>query len=112
MIWHAWLTVRVKVWVASEPTPFVAVIVTGYGPPELAAGVPESVAVPSPLSVNMTPDGSAPVSDNPHVGVPVDVTVKVPAWPAVKVVPAELVIGHAWRTVEGEGLSARTWHRS
>ena len=94
----AWLTVRVKVWVAAGSTPFVAVIVNGYVPPELAAGVPASVAVPSPLSVNVTPVGSAPVSDNAELGTPVDVTVKVPAWPAVKVVPAGLVIRGAWRT--------------
>ena len=55
---------RVKVWVASGLTPFVAVIVNVYVPPEPSAGVPESVAVPSPLSVNATPVGSAPVSDN------------------------------------------------
>ncbi len=90
---------RVKVWVALGLPPFVAVIVNGYVPPVPAAGVPERVAVPSPLSVNVTPVGSAPVSDNPHVGDPVDVTVKVPAWPTVKVVPAELVIWHAWMTV-------------
>ena len=88
----AWLTVRVKVWVAAGLTPFVAVIVNGYVPPVPAAGVPASVAVPSPLSVNVTPDGSAPVSDNAELGTPVDVTVKVPAWPTVKVVPAGLVI--------------------
>ena len=33
VIRHAWLTVRVKLWVAAEPTPFVAVIVNGYVPP-------------------------------------------------------------------------------
>jgi protein involved in polysaccharide export with SLBB domain len=68
------------------------VIVNGYGPPEPAAGVPVSVAVPFPLSVNVTPVGSAPVSDNVELGTPLVVTVKVPAWPTVKVVPAELVI--------------------
>jgi hypothetical protein len=76
VIWHAWRTWSVKVWVAAGLTPFVAVIVSVYVPPEPAAGVPESVAVPSPLSVNVTPDGnpvigSATVSDNAHVGVPV-----------------------------------------
>ena len=54
----AWRTWRLKVWVASGVTPFVAVIVSVYVPPEPAAGVPASVAVPSPLSVNVTPDGS------------------------------------------------------
>ena len=92
--WHAWLTVRVKVWVAAEPKPFVAVIVNGYVPPVPAAGVPESVAVPSPLSVNVTPVGSAPVSDNAHVGGPVDVTVKAPGLADGEGgLPAVLVIG-------------------
>ena len=71
-------------------TTFVAVIVIGYAPP--VAGVPDIVAVPSPLSVNVTPGGRvAPPSDNAHVGHPVDVTVKVPGWPTVKVVLAALV---------------------
>jgi len=73
---------------------FVAVIVNGYGPPEPAAGVPVSVAVPFPLSVNVTPDGSAPFSDKTQGGTPLVVTVKVPAWPTVKVSTAELVIVH------------------
>ena len=68
-------------------------------PPVPAAGVPASVAVPSPLSVNVTPGGSAPVSDNVELGTPVVVTVKVPAWPTVKVAPAGLVILGAWLTV-------------
>ena len=88
----AWLTVSVKAWVAAGLAPFVAVMVNRYGPPEPGAGVPASVAVPSPLSVNFTPVGSAPVSDNAALGTPVDLTVKVPAWPTVKVVPAGLVI--------------------
>ena len=56
----------------SEPATFVAVILNGYVPPVPAAGVPASVAVPSPLSLNFTPRGSAPVSDKPGVGAPVD----------------------------------------
>ncbi len=78
-------TVRVKDWVAAGLPPFVAVIVNGYVPPVPAAGVPASVAVPSQLSVNVTPDGSAPVSDKAALGTPVDLTVKVPARPVVKV---------------------------
>ena len=59
MIWHAWLTVRVKVWVVAEPIPFVAVIVIGYVPAAVvAADASEIVAVPFPLSLNLTPDGS------------------------------------------------------
>ena len=68
--WHASLTVRVKVWVPLGVPPFVAVIVIGYVPPVPAFGVPEIVAVPSLLSLKLTPDGS-PVADNPHVGDPV-----------------------------------------
>ena len=80
-------------------TPFVALIVNGYGSPESAAGVPASVAVPSPLSVNVTPDGSVSGAGKMHVGYPVVVTVKVPAWPTVKVAESALVIWHAWSTV-------------
>ena len=64
---------------ASGLIPFVAVIVNGYVPPETGPGIPEIVAVPSPLSVNATPVGSVPVSDKTHVGNPVDMTLKVPA---------------------------------
>ena len=102
----AWLTVSVKLWVAAGLTPFVAVIVNGYGPLEPAAGVPASVAVPSPLSLNVTPRGSAPFSDKPGVGTPLVVTVKVPAWPTVKVVPAGLVTLGAWLTVRVKGWVA------
>ena len=99
VIWHAWLTVRTKGWVAAGLTPFVAVMVNGYVPPELAPGIPASVAVPFLLSVNVTPVGSAPVSDNVELGTPLVVTVKVPVWPVVKVVPAGLVIPGTWLTV-------------
>ena len=71
-----WRTVRVKVWVAGELTPFVAVIVNVYVPRATDDAV--NVAVPVPLFTNVSPVGSAPVSDNVHGGVPVDVTVKVP----------------------------------
>jgi hypothetical protein len=50
------------------------------------------VAVPSPLSVNPTPDGSAPLEARAGVGVPVVVTVKVPACPTENVVLLALVI--------------------
>ena len=67
-----------------------------------AFGVPASVAVPSWLSVKVTlPAGSAPLSlmtiDAP-VGLPVVVTVKVPAVLVLKVVLSALVItGAAWK---------------
>jgi len=66
--------------------PLFAVIVSGKLP--LVVGVPASVAVPLPLSVNVTPPGNAPVSERDGVGVPLVVTVNVPALPFVKVVEA------------------------
>ena len=90
-------TVRVKDWVASEPTPLLAVMVIGNEP--LDVGVPASVAVPSPLSTRVTPAGSEPVSVMAAVGSPVEVTVKVPADPVVKVVLAPLVMAGAASTV-------------
>ena len=54
-----------------------------------AAGVPARVAVPLPLSVKVTPDGSAPDSaESVAAGEPVVVTVNVPAVPAANVVRA------------------------
>ena len=44
------------------------------------------MAVPSPLSVKLTPPGRAPVSVSDAAGYPDEVTVKVPAVPSVKVV--------------------------
>ena len=81
VIWHTWSTVRVKLRVAAGMTPFVALTVIGHVPPVFATGVPEIVAVPSPLSVHVSPGGSAPTTDNWHGGDPVTVTVRVPAWP-------------------------------
>ena len=46
-----------------------------------AAGVPASVAVPLPLLVNVTPEGSVPVSTSAAVGKPVVVTVKAAGEP-------------------------------
>ena len=93
---------RVKDWVASGLTPFVAVILNGYVPPVPAAGAPASVAVPSWLSLNLTPRGSAPFSDKPGVGAPVDLTVKAQALPAVHVVWLALMIPGAWLTVRAK----------
>ena len=102
----AWRTERMKGSVAGGLTPFVAVIVNGYAPPEPAPGVPASVAVPSPLSVNVTPGGSAPVSDNAQLGTPVVVTLKVPACPTVKVAWWALVIAHA---CAGSTVRVKVW---
>ena len=108
----AWSTVRVKDWVASGEVPFEAVIVKGYVPPVPSAGVPARVAVPSPLSVKVTPLGSAPglgKGQGRLVGSPLVVTMKVPGLPVVKVVLSALVIARANR--EGELLGG-VWARS
>src|SRR5712692_6732653 len=90
----AWLTVRVKLWVALVPTPLLAVKVIGYVPPVPAAGVPLSTPV---LPLKVTPLGRAPVSLKSGAGLPVAVTVKLPAVPTVKAVLLALVMaGAAW----------------
>src|SRR5271166_1270386 len=84
-------TVRVKscsVWLVAAS---VAVIWIGYVPAVVNAGVPERVAVSSPLSTKVTPVGSAPDSTN-EIGLsPVVVTVKLPDWFSVNEVEAALV---------------------
>src|SRR5271166_6919571 len=89
------ITVRVKFWV-TELTVLAAVKVREYVPPVPAAGVPLSTPV---AASNVTPLGKAPVSLSVGVGVPVVVTVKLPAVPTVKVVLVALVIAGAWLTV-------------
>ena len=49
--------------------------------------------------MNVTPEGNAPDSDSVGVGVPVAVTLKVPAAPTAKVVLLALVMAGAWFTV-------------
>ena len=56
----AWLTVSVKLWVASGDTPLEALRVIGYEPPVEAAGCPRGH--PSTRS-RVTPLGRAPVSE-------------------------------------------------
>src|SRR5712691_10538078 len=69
-------------------------------PPEPAAGMPLSVPVPLPLSVNVTPAGrAAPPRAIDGGGNPLVVTVKVPAVPTVNVVAFALVMAGAWFTV-------------
>ena len=58
------------------------------------------MAVPSPLSTNVTPEGSAPVCASEGVGTPSAVTVNDPAEPAVNVVEALDVITGA--AVDGQ----------
>ena len=69
-------TVRVKDWLAGEPTPLVAVKVIGKEPDWV--GVPASTPVPG---VKVTPVGRVPDSARVGVGEPVAVTVNVPAGP-------------------------------
>src|SRR4051812_17896558 len=57
----AWLTCSVRFWLASGLTPLVAVSETGYVLP-VPVGVPATVAVPLPLSVNVIPGGRMPDS--------------------------------------------------
>ena len=59
MIAGGCLTVSVNAWTASGSTPLAAVKVIAYAPAVPAAGVPLSVPVPLPLSMNVTPAGSA-----------------------------------------------------
>lgn len=68
-----------------------------------SVAVPESAAVALPLSWKVTPLGSEPDSVRVGTGVPVAVTVKLPAVPAVKVVPLALLIMGA----TGAGLTLR-----
>ena len=86
----ALVTVRLKAWVAA-PFLFLAVRVSGYTPAAAFAGVPEIVAVPSPLSVSLTPDGSRPVPEIQGAGSPVAVTVNVNATPNASVAAGALV---------------------
>ena len=57
--------------------------------------MPARVAVPLPLSVKVTPDGSAPDSVSVAVGLPVVVTENVPAVPTVNVAALALVMAGA-----------------
>lgn len=57
------------------------------------------MAVPLPLLVKVTPEGSAPLSVKAGVGYPVVVTEKDPAAPTVNVLLEALVMEGAWSTV-------------
>ena len=91
-------TVRVKAWLA-VPVEFRAVKVSGYGPWAAAVGVPDRVAVPLLLAVNVTPGGSVPARLSVGAGVPLVVTVKLNALPAVAVADAALVMASPLLTV-------------
>ena len=109
--------VSVKFCVATGLIPLVAVMTMGYAPPEPAAGVPDNVAVPFPLSVNVTPVGKAPALLSPGVGNPAELTVNPLGEPKVNVVASELVIDGASFTVKLSGTefdmvdtSSVTWN--
>jgi hypothetical protein len=98
-----WLTLSVKL-CEVLPELLLALMMIGYVPPVLAAGVPLSVAVPLPLSKKVRPFGNAPVSVRAGVGNPVVVSVKVLAVPTPKAALLALVIAGASPTV-----SVKTW---
>lgn len=91
------------------PSALLAVIVIGYVAPLPAAGVPASVAVPSPLSRNVTPAGKVPDSDSAAVGDPEAVTVNEPALPAANIADAALVIAGALSTANDCCICAAGW---
>ena len=93
----AWSTVSVNVWVALGLVPLAAVMVIAKLPPVPAAGVPESTPL---VELRVTPFGSVPDSLKVGAGLPVAVTVKVPADPTVKVVEfAEVIDGAVAKVV-------------
>src|SRR5687768_13533425 len=92
------VTVSVKFCTASGDTPLAAVNCSANVPD--CVGVPASVPVPLPLSVNVTPvGGAAPVWASAGAGKPVVVTVKLPGEPAANVVLFALVIAGACLTI-------------
>jgi hypothetical protein len=80
----ALVTVRLKAWVA-VPAVLVAVKVSGYRPAAAGLGVPARAAVPSPLPVNATPEGSRPSTVIAGAGEPLALTVKLNAFPGAAV---------------------------
>src|SRR5690242_14377761 len=94
-------TVNVKLCVAPLPTPSVAVMVNGNEP--AAVGTPLSVAVPLPLSIKVTPAGSAPDSFRLGFGNPVVEIVNEPAALTVNVTLFALMIAGASRIVSVNG---------
>src|SRR5258706_502680 len=101
----AWFTVSVKLCVALGAMPLLAVIVIGYVPPVAGAGVPASVAVPSLLLVNVTPEGKAPssvIDIEAPLGVPLVVTANVAAAPTWYAVVFVLVVAGGGASTGGK----------
>lgn len=70
-----WSTITVKLCVAFDPTPLLAVNVIEYAPAVPAAGVPVRIPV---VALNVTPEGREPDSVVVGAGDPVVVTLKSP----------------------------------
>jgi hypothetical protein len=87
----AWFTVMTRFSVdALSSVTLVAVTAIGYCAAKV--GTPVRVAVPLPLSANVIPGGSVPVSVIAAAGYPVVVTVYVPGNVVVKVAVGALVM--------------------
>ncbi len=87
----AWSTVNVNFWVTVE-NELAAEMVSEYTPPWPTPAVPARLAVPLPLSTQLSPCGRAPASVNAGAGAPVAFTVKLNADPTVAVADAAVVI--------------------
>src|SRR5450631_2320158 len=97
-------TLRVK-FCGVVVTGLVAVNTTGNVPATI--GVPESVPVPFPLSINVTPAGRAPALAMLGVGKPVVVTVKELGSPYANVALFALVMaGACCRTIVKDCVAA------
>ena len=83
-------TVNKKFCVSFGRTPFCADKVIGKIP--LVVGVP----LRTPVALNVTPVGNAPVSANAGAGKPLAVTVNVLGVPVTKVAFSALIISGAW----------------
>lgn len=87
-------------------TPFFAESESEYVPPVPDAGVPESVAVPLPLSTKEMPLGMLPNSLKLAVGEPVEITMKELDVPVVNVVLLALVIAGGAPTLSVKSCTA------
>jgi hypothetical protein len=95
-----WSTVSLNVCFATAPIPLLALKVKLYALDLAApvAGAPLRVAVPSPLLINVTPLGRAPLSVRVAAGKPVEANMKLFDWPTTKIALPALVIEGAWST--------------